>query len=58
MRAFLKRRNPAGGRGFERWQTLGWAACRFYIIAAPVVADFAIIVLFVFLVDLAARMAS
>jgi hypothetical protein len=43
MRAILKRRNPAGGRGFERWQTLAWTAWwSFYIIAASMFAGVAI----------------
>lgn len=38
MNAPPEMRNPAGGRGFERWQTLAWAAWRLYIIVAPVFA--------------------
>lgn len=47
-------RNPAGGRGFERWQTLAWAAWRLYITAAQIVAAAAIGLLIVDVIAAAA----
>lgn len=42
MNAPPEMRNPAGGRGFERLQTLALAAWSLYIIVASIFAGFAI----------------